>query len=200
MKITSIKQQVKKTDRYSIFVDDKYAFSLSESELISSGVHSGQELSVKELAEFKEKSKLGKVYNLALQLVVRRPRSEKELRDYLRRKGQDETATQTILNKLSDIRMLDDSAFAKVWVDNRRLLKPVSRRRLTMELRQKGISSEIIDEVMAWDQTTDADTLRELVDRKRKQTKYQDPTKLMQYLARQGYGYDDIKQVMADRG
>ncbi|MBI3624310.1 hypothetical protein HY218_01620, partial [Candidatus Saccharibacteria bacterium] len=44
MKITSIRQQTKRADRYSIFVDGKYAFSLSEGELITSGVHTGQEL------------------------------------------------------------------------------------------------------------------------------------------------------------
>ncbi len=194
MNITNIKQQVKRTDRYSIFVDDKYAFSLSESELIARGIHSGQELSREELTEFKEASKLDKVYGLVLQIVARRPRSEKELRDYLRRKNQDEKSTEIILNKLRNIGMVNDDDFAHRWVENRRLLKPVSKRRLVQELRQKGIASDIIDATLAEDTTSDLDTLKELIAHKRRQTKYQnDPTKLMQYLARQGFSYDDIK-------
>lgn len=198
MKITSIKQQVKRADRYSIFVDEKYSFSLSESELITSGVHSGQELTTGELDKYKERSKLDKIYGLVLNLVARRPRSERELRDYLRRKKHDEDTTQTILNKLSKSGLLDDSDFAKRWVENRRLLKPVSKRRLVQELRQKDIASEIIEQVLAEDDTTDRETLKDLIERKRKQTKYQDDTKLMQYLARQGFGYDDIKTTLQE--
>ena len=44
MKITSIKQQVKRADRYSIYVDDKYSFSLSEQELLSIKIKVGQEV------------------------------------------------------------------------------------------------------------------------------------------------------------
>ncbi len=198
MKITAIKQQVKKTDRYSIFVDEKYAFSLSEGELIASGVHGGQELTKQELEGFKEKSKLDKIYGLVLRLVARRLRSTKELRDYLRRKNQDEGSTETILNKLSVSGLLNDEDFARRWVENRRLLKSVSKRRLIQELRQKGIASEIIDRVMESDETTDVDTLKDLVERKRRQTKYRDNTKLMQFLARQGYSYGDIKTALSD--
>ncbi len=194
--ISSIKQQVKRTDRYSIFVDGIYVFSLSESELIARGLHGGQELSAEEVKKYKKISAQDKVYGLVLQLVARRPRSEKELRDYLRRKGQDEETIQSILNKLIDIGLLNDEAFARSWVESRRLLKPVSRRRLTQELRQKGIRSDIIETVMGDDQTTDSQTLLDLIERKRKQTKYHDDTKLMQYLSRQGYGYNDIKSAL----
>ena len=44
MKITAIKQQVKRQDRYSIYGDGKYLFSFSESELLNSGIKIGQEL------------------------------------------------------------------------------------------------------------------------------------------------------------
>ena len=196
MKISAIKQPVKRADRYSIFVDEKYEFSLSEGELISSGVHSGQELTKQELEDFKERSKIDKIYGLVLNLVARRSRSEKELRDYLRRKNQDETAVQTVLNKLSDSGLLNDEDFARRWVENRRLLKPTSRRKLQLELRQKGIAAEIIDQVLLDDDATDANVLTNLIDRKRRQTKYQDDTKLMQYLARQGFGYSDIKSAL----
>ena len=194
--VSSIKQQAKHTDRYSIFVDGAYSFSLSEGELITSGLHSGQELSTEEVKTYKKISAQDKMYALVLQLVARRPRSERELRDYLRRKNQDEQTTQNILNKLSDIGLLSDEAFARSWVESRRLLKPVSRRRLTQELRQKGIASDIIEIVMEEDQTSDTQTLQDLIERKRKQTKYRDGTKLMQYLSRQGYGYDDIKNAL----
>jgi len=199
MKITDIRPQIKRANRYSVFVDKKYTFSLGESELIRLGIHSGQEVSVTEIETFKGLSKLDKIYGLALQLVVRRPRSEKELRDYLRRKGHDEDATMLILNKLTMNGLVDDEAFATSWVANRRLLKPTSLRKLQLELRQKGISSEIIEKVLAEDEVSDSSVLMKIIARKRRQTKYQDDMKLMQYLARQGFGYGDIKSALTDK-
>src|SRR4051812_30584175 len=86
MKISSIKQQVKRADRYSIFVDGKYAFSLSESALLESKIASGQELSKEQVAEFKKLSADDKLYNRTLRYVAMRPRSRWEVEQYLWRK------------------------------------------------------------------------------------------------------------------
>lgn len=195
MKITAIKQQVKRQGRYSIFVDDKYAFSLSENALLDQKITIGQEITRGELEAFKDASKLDKAYNLVLAYIARRPRSEWELRDYFRRKEIDEDAGEQILGRLKDFGYVDDRAFARSWVESRRMLKPVSRRRLMLELRQKRVPDDIVQSVLAEDETTDRDTLEQLIARKRKQTRYQDDMKLMQYLIRQGYSYDDVKNA-----
>ena len=92
MKITAIKQQVKRTDRYSIFVDEKYAFSLSESGLIQSSLASGQELTPVELKKLKKDAGLDKAYYNALRYVAMRMRSEWEIGAYLQRKEVDAEA------------------------------------------------------------------------------------------------------------
>ncbi|MGH7157975.1 MAG: RecX family transcriptional regulator [Candidatus Saccharimonadales bacterium] len=191
MKVTAIKQQVKRADRYSIFVDGKYAFSLSESGLIKSRLASGQELSLAELAELKKAAGLDKAYGLALRYVAIRPRSEGELQDYFRRKQVDKVAGEQIVQRLRDLGLVDDAAFARAWVANRRLLKSVSKRRLQMELKQKRVPPEIIDQILQDDETDDRQALRDLIEKKR--SRYPDQQKLMQYLARQGFSYDDIK-------
>lgn len=195
-KITNIKQQEKQKDRYSVFIDDKFAFGLSETGLISSGLYVGQELNGVEAGKLKAQAQTDKAYGRVLDLLARRPRSEWELRDYLKRKGYDSPTADQILNKLSDLGYVDDRAFAKLWVENRRLLKTTSRRRLNQELRQKRIADEIIDEVLTEDETDEREALRALVARKRQ--RYPDKNKLAQYLARQGYNYDDIKEVLAE--
>jgi regulatory protein len=197
MKITAIKQQVKRAGRYSIFVDEKYTFSLSENALLDQKIRIGQEVSPAELQDFKDASKLDKAYNLTLSYVARRPRSEWELRDYFRRKDIDEDAGEQILARLKNFGYIDDAKFARSWVENRRLLKPVSRRRLMLELRQKHVADDIVRQILEDDETTDSDTLVQLVERKRKQSRYQDDTKLMQYLVRQGYSYSDVKSVLS---
>lgn len=196
MKITAIKQQVKRQGRYSIFVEEKYAFSLSESALLDSHLSIGQELTETQVRELKQHSADDKVYNNALAYAVLRPRSVWEMEQYLRRKKCSPSLARKILNKLSIIKLLDDETFARSWVANRRLLKPISRRRLLQELRVKRVPEEIAERVLAEDTADERTVLAELVARKRKQTRYQDDQKLMQYLAGQGFGYGDIKEAL----
>jgi len=199
MKITAIKQQVKRQDRYSIFVDGAYAFSLSESGLIESKLASGQEFDPAQLAALKKAAGLDKAYGNALRYVAMRPRSEWELTTYLQRKEVDEAAAKQIIDRLQAVDLLSDVAFARSWVANRRLLKSVSKRRLLQELRQKHVPVSIIEQALAEDEADDQDALRELVAKKRTLTRYQnEPMKLMQYLARQGFSYDDIKSAMRE--
>jgi regulatory protein len=197
MKLTKIVQQQRQKDRYSVYVDDKYAFSLSEAALLEAKLATGMELDAAELRAFKKLSADDKAYNRVLRYAALRPRSEWELTDYMRRKQVEEVTAQKILGKLRTLGFIDDAAFARSWVENRRLLKPVSKRRLVQELRQKRVSDEVVREVLEADVADEADVLAELVTRKRRQTKYQDPEKLMQYLARQGFNYDDIKTALA---
>ncbi len=139
---------------------------------------------------------LDKAYDRALNLISHRMRSEWELRDYLKRKDYDEGVQDAIIERLHGRNYINDSEFARRWVENRRLLKAISTRRLAQELRQKRISDEIINQTLAADETDEIAVLKDLIDRKRKQTKYQDDLKLMQYLARQGFSYDLIKTAL----
>lgn len=198
MKITSIRQQAKRSDRYSIFVEGKYAFSLSESALIQSGLASGQELTKPQVSEFKRLSADDKLYNQALRYAAMRPRSRWELEFYLtRKKGASPPLSDEILNKLSNIGLIDDKQFAKTFVGDRRLLRPTSRRRLAAELNKKRVPSEFIEAALGTDPEDELAALREVITRKRRQTKYQDDLKLMQYLARQGFTYDLIKAELS---
>lgn len=194
MKITAIKQQVKRQDRYSIYGEGKYLFSFSEAELIASGIKIGQELDESSLSELKDKAVLDKAYDRVLNLISHRMRSEWELRDYLKRKDYDEGIQDEVVNRLKDRGYVNDAEFAKRWVENRRLLKATSKRRLSQELRQKRVADDIIQSTLEADATDELEVLKQLIERK--QTKYQDELKLMQYLARQGFSYDLIKQAL----
>jgi regulatory protein len=163
MKITAIKQQVKRNDRYSIYGDGKYLFSFSESELLASGIKIGQELDESSLDELKNKAVLDKAYDRALNLISHRMRSEWELGDYLKRKDYDEDVQEAVLSRLRGRGYVDDQEFAKRWVENRRLLKATSKRRLAQELRQKRISDEIITQTLEADETDEIEVLKDLI-------------------------------------
>lgn len=197
MKITAIKQQEKLKDRYSVFVDEKYSFSLSERALLDSRIASGQELGKTQLEAFRQMSSDDKLYGMALRWTAARLRSEWEIRQYLTRKQTAPALADEIVGKLENLGFVDDANFARAWVENRRTLKPTSKRKLQMELKSKHIRDDIIQEALWASEGDDRTALQELIVRKRRQLKYQDDQKLMQYLARQGFGFDDIKSALS---
>jgi len=196
MKITDIKQQVKRQGRYSIFADSKYVFSLSENELMTSGIRIGREYTPQEFEDLKQTAVEDKAYMRAIDLLSRRMRSEWELRDYLKRKEYEPPIVDKILNMLSDKGYVDDFKFAEAWVRNRRLLKATSQRKLSMELKQKHVAEDVIAAALSGDETNEQDVLKGVIAKKRTQTRYQDEQKLMAYLLRQGFNYGDIKDAL----
>lgn len=196
MKITDIKQQVKRQDRYSVFVDGEYSFALSETGLLQAGIKAGQELTKEELENLKKNAQEDKFFQMVLGLIARRPRSIWEVRDYLKRKGAPVEGIEGIIHGLTYKGFLDDLDFATRWVESRRLLKSISIRKLKLELRAKHVDDEIIQTVLTEDQTDEQQVLKTLITKKRTQSRYQDDQKLIAYLARQGFSYGDIKDTL----
>ena len=87
MKITKISPAAKTAGRYNVFVDEEYSFSLDEIQLVQLGIKKDTELNAEQLAKLKNESDFGKNYIRALDLVSRRPRSIKEIKDYAQKKG-----------------------------------------------------------------------------------------------------------------
>lgn len=201
MKITRIVEQEKQKGRYSIFVDGKYAFSLSENALLQSKLATGQDLACEDLKHWKQESADDKIYGNALRYAAMRQRSTWEMEQYLKRKQASPTLAEKILNKLSDIGLLNDETFARAWVQNRRLLRPTSKRKLQQELRAKRVPDQVIDRTLSEEAGDEQSALRALVAKKRNLPRYKaDPMKLMQYLARQGFSYSDIKDELSELG
>jgi regulatory protein len=196
MKITAIKTQVKRAGRYSIFIDGAYSFSLSDMALLESKLVSGQELTAEEVESYKQLADDDKLYGRVLQYIALRPRSEWEIKTYMERKKASPALVGIILNKLSISGYVDDQKFAEAFVRDRQLLRPTSKRKLQLELRKKNVPSGIIQEVIAEEGGEDSIALQEIITSKRRQSKYQDDLKLMQYLSRQGFGYGDIKAAL----
>lgn len=195
--ITDIKQGVKNPNRANIFVNDQYSFSLDISQVVDFKLKVGCELSSDELAELKRASEFGKLYQRALEWVLVRPRSSKEVRDYLYKKiyekKLDKKYIDEIVTRLESKGYVDDRRFAEFWVENRFVKKGVSRKRLAMELMKKGISKDIIDEVL--DGRDDKQEILKIIARKR--DKYDDE-KLIAYLCRQGFPYQLVRSLVLD--
>ena len=225
VKITNLSVQQRDSNRVNVLVDGKYRFSLDVSQVVSLGVKVGREYEEQELDELEQESQFGKLYARALEYCLMRPHSEREVRDYLWRKtrpkkilkhisrcegstftggrrevverpGVSQAIADRVFERLVEKKYVDDEAFTRFWVENRNQTKGMSRRKLEAELRAKGVAAEIIEPNLASSERSDAVELQKIISKKRR--RYPDEQKFMQYLARQGFSFDDIKSVLQD--
>lgn len=214
MKITDISLQVKNPNRVNVSVDGSYRFSLDVYQVGVLGLKIGKEFSDEELTAFETESEFGKLYGRTLEYCLMRPHSAKEVRDYLYRKtrttksrsrrtgelydkpGVSQEITARVYDRLVEKGHIDDHSFTRYWVQNRNQTKGSSRRKLVAELRNKGVDSAIIEQHLNGSERNDEDELRKVIAKKR--SRYADEQKFIQYLARQGFRYDDIKAALAD--
>jgi regulatory protein len=207
MKITAVTAQVKDKNRVSVMVDGNYRFSLDIYQYADLGLRVGKEYTEEELLGLEAESQFGKVYARALEYCLMRPHSAKEVRDYLYRKTRDSRTkigemrkgvpaeiTTRVFDRLVEKGYVNDEKFARYWIENRNLAKGASQRKLTAELRAKGVSQTVIGQLLEESVRSDEEELQKVIAKKR--ARYPDDQKLMQYLARQGFGYDDIKQAL----
>ncbi|MCL2280329.1 RecX family transcriptional regulator [Candidatus Saccharibacteria bacterium] len=197
MKITKIAPAVKTAGRYNVFVDEKFSFSLDEAQLVKLSLKKGDEISDDRLNELKTESDFGKNYIRAVDLISRRLRSEKEIRDYAWRKKWSEENVEKVIERLRERGFLNDEKFAESFVRSRANLRNYSTRKMKLELRKKGIAPEIIEKVLIESEDFDEMTaLKNLIAKKR--SHYTDEQKLIAYLARQGFSYDKIKATLKE--
>lgn len=214
MKITGISVQARDPDRVNVSVDGKYRFSLDIAQVTELGIKVGKEYNETELIELEDESQFGKLYARALEYTLMRPHSAKEVKDYLWRKtrttrvrvrdtneyrekpGVSQEMVDRVYDRLLEKGHINDEKFARYWVENRQARKGISSRKLVAELRAKGVSQEVITHVMQNSPREEKSEIRKVLEKKRH--KYEDDSKLVAYLMRQGFSYDVIRDALAD--
>lgn len=155
-----------------------------------------------------------KFYNKALRFLSYRPRSVDEVRKkLLELRGRFKSAkrnttpeiAEKIIEKLKDYKFLDDAAFVRWWIEQRTNHKPRSLRLIKMELRQKGIDTELIESVIQSSEfkiQSDLESAKKLIEKKIKRYKGLDRqekfAKVSRFLASKGFNYDIIKEIFKD--
>jgi regulatory protein len=144
--ITKLATGKSRKKRINIFLDGKYAFSLPAEVTLKEGLSVGQELSDSRVEELAGYDRYHRCLNAATRYLGYRPRSEVEIRQRLQQRGFDIDCTEQALNQLKEQGLVDDTAFARFWVENRESFSPRSRRLTRLELQRKGLDCGIIDQ------------------------------------------------------
>ena len=198
--ITAIKPQEKRKNRFNVYLDGQFALAISNELLVREGLKVGQELSFEKKEELVVKDRLGKAQEQIYRFLSYRPRSEKEIYDYLgKKKLKDE---EKIIKKLKEEKLIDDLEFARWFLEQRQTFRPKGSYALRQELRQKGIGEKIIDQVLPNREEELSLAKKALAKAEKKYASFlgrEKKEKLIAYLRRRGFSWEVVKKAVDER-
>src|SRR5215213_6594611 len=195
--ITALEKQ-KRRPRFDLYLEGAFAFTLRPELILASGLSVGTELShERQRWLYDEEQRLGAI-EAALRLLAMSPRSEKELRDRLKRRGFKRTAVDAAMTRVGEMGYVNDAAYAKFFVEARQTSTPRSRRALTFELSRKGVDRETA--ASSVEEVSDADAAYRAAQRRMRAFAKLDRVtftrRLGSFLGTRGFGYGVTRQTI----
>lgn len=211
MRITKIEGQKKHPSRKSIFVDGKFAFGVSDDVLLKFGLYVGEELEQSDTEKILQAENVETAKQKVMRFLSIRPRSKKEIRDYLLRKEYAGDIADTIVAKLESLKMVDDEAFARMVCRDSLLKKPMGEKMLRQVLFKKGVPKPIVDSAMLEFFTPSSELAMAVKAAERQQARVKRSSKsvdevhakkkLLDYLVRRGFSFNTAlsatKQILS---
>lgn len=197
-KVTDLRVGRSREKRINVFLDGKFAFSLQAKIATKEGLRTGQELSANQVEVLAGSDQFQRCLNTAIRYLSYRPRSESEVKIQLQRRGFNGDSMESVITKLKEQGLVDDLAFAQFWKDDRESFSPRSQKLTRLELRQKGLASEVIDQVI--NEIDDNDSAYRVAVNKAHRlprSDYQDfRRRLGEHLKRRGFDYGVINHTI----
>ena len=194
MKITDIRPRRKGLS--AVYIDGEYALSLDPQTLLEHRIDIGREFDDEELHDLIESSNERRAKEKALWLISYRSHSKKELRDKISRTCDRQSAEKAV-ERMEELGLVNDRDYAERCAQTLIFTKHMSKRGAAMELRRKGIESEIINEVLDDIEVDEREQIQAVIERK--YPKIDDEKirrRAVAALQRLGYGWEDIKAVI----
>lgn len=200
MRITKIERQKKHPSRASVFIDDAFAFGINIEVLARFSLHVGAELNKETVDTILNTEDEDGAKQKALRFLAIRPRSIKEMRDYLSRKEYSPPIVANVIAKLESLKMLDDLSFARMVCRDALAKKPVGEKLLRQGLFKKGVPKAITEEVIGEFFTSESELSTALIaaekqrDRVLRSSKKIDDAqmrrKILEFLMRRGFDFE----------
>jgi len=216
--IKKISLQKKNSSRATI---DFYGFILGVSLFISGKyrLREGDLLSEEKLAQIWKEEVLERARNKALSLIALRPRTEKEIRERLKRYLKKsnllsaalpvslQMALGRVIDKtiirLKKKKLIDDKEFCRWWIEQRFVFRPRSALEIKSELFRKGIKKEMIERVFQETDYSEKKMIEKLIEKKAghwgKMSEGERRKKLTLYLTRKGFSYKTVISVIDEK-
>lgn len=194
--VTSIEPQKNNKNRYSVFIDGRYAFSLDDETLFKSNLRVGDEINEEAAQELICDAQYIACKDYGFKLVSKKLYTMHDFTDKLKLKGFDESVANKVCRRFSELGLISDEDFARAYISDAARLKQKGKRAISIELLRHGIDKAVVDELL--DGFENREGLEKIISKKLK-TKNPDRKQLSSVFAaciRKGYGADEIKHAL----
>ena len=200
--VTAVRPTKRDPMRVTVRVAGRVVVTLPREQADELGIGEGIEWTAALAEHADQAAAMDKARRDALTRLNRRALSRRELARKLRQKGHTDAAIEPVLDRLTEVGLLDDAAFGRALIRDLRARKPAGPRLLKSKLFQKGLDGKLIDELIA--EVSDADddvaaATRLARQRARSLARYDEKTRtrrLWGALARRGFDTDVIRQAL----
>jgi regulatory protein len=196
-RITALTVQKRNPNRVNVYLDGEFAFGLSR--IVAAWLENGRTLTQLEIDDLMRKDTSEVAFQKAIKLLDYRPRTGQEIRRKLHQKGFEPGQIEQVMERLESAHLIQDEKFAASWVESRNQFRPRSKRVLQYELRSKGIDEGLIAKALEGsveDLELATRAAAKMVRRLASLDWQEFKKKLSAFLARRGFSYDTVTQVV----
>ncbi|MDF2557178.1 MAG: recX [Bacillales bacterium] len=204
--ISKIEQQKKNTNRFNIYLDNngvsEFAFGVSDDTLVRFALSKGKELSAEEMTQIQFDDLVSKFFNASMNYISYRPRSEKEIKTYLKEHECEEEIIEEVVNRLSQYGYLDDLKFAMAYVRNEMNVSGKGPLEIRKGLFEKGVIASIQDEALTeYPEELQFENAIKWAKKsfKKQKTSYREAyQKTFQFILNKGFSVDQAKKAISE--
>ena len=199
-RITSIEPQ-KRKGRFNIFLDGEFAFGADKETIYNFGLRKNDDITKDKINEIIEYDEFNFSKKIAYNFLNYKSRTEKEIKKKLKEKKISEKSIDKVIAILKNLKFIDDTRYAKLYVEEKLTNNPKGKRVISMKLAEKGVSKEVINSIIDSQYNEDKETakakelLLKYLKKVRAKSDLDKKQKCYRYLLSRGFDYEIVKEV-----
>lgn len=202
--ITKIEVQKRRKNRFNIYLDQSYAFPVSEAILVKFALAKGQFLDAERVEEIQAAEAAAQAYQTAVNYLSHQLRSEKEVRQRLQRDDWSEAVIDQTIQRLKELRLVDDLVYGQSYTRTAMKLQKKGPAQIQRKLKEKGLTETIIQQALEeYDEQTAQENIEDLATKRLKQQmrKYaqrDSEQRTVRYLMQKGFASEAAKYAVKE--
>lgn len=193
--ITAITPQVKDKDRCNIYVDGRFYCGLKLETALAHRLKAGQHVDLAELDAIQAENETSQALDKAMTHLSASMKTEKQVRDYLKKKGYVDAVCDQVLEKLRGYGFVDDAEYCAQYI--RSVGKDKGARLIALELKKRGVDERTAEEALAGlegEEDAAAKVLSKYM--KNREFTRENLAKAYRHLMSKGFDYDTAKAAL----